>query len=53
MVGPRHENVLVDVARVPALLAAEGVDATVRAAFGAEVLALGLLAVVGVRRAET
>lgn len=44
-----HENVLVDVARVPALLASEGIDATVRSGFGAEVLPAGLVALVGTR----
>jgi SAM-dependent methyltransferase len=46
----RHENVLLDTATVPALLAGEGVDAEVRPAFGAERLPRGLMAVVGVKR---
>jgi hypothetical protein len=45
----RHENVLVDAARIPALLAEHGVEATVRASFGSETLPAGLLAVVGRR----
>lgn len=44
-----HENVMVDTARVPALLAAEGVEADVRTSFGDEELPLGLRAVVGRR----
>ena len=45
----RHDNVMVDTRRVPALLASEGVDAEVRAAFGAETLPVGLRAIVGRR----
>ena len=45
----RHENVLVETARVPAFLAARGVVASVRAAFGAETLPDGLVAVVGTK----
>jgi SAM-dependent methyltransferase len=45
-----HENVMVDIARVPALLAEHGVDAEVRTAFGDERLPEGLRAIVGVRR---
>ena len=44
-----HENVMVDTARVPALLAAEGVDAEVRPSFGTEELPVGLRAIVGTR----
>lgn len=47
----RHDNVMVDTRRVPALLASVGVDAEVRAAFGAETLPVGLRAIVG-RRAS-
>lgn len=47
----RHENVLVDTARLPGLLADHGVDATVAHAFGDETLPVGLRAVVGTRRA--
>jgi hypothetical protein len=46
----RHENVLVDVATLPAFLERHGLDATVRAAFGSETLPPGLSAVVGTRR---
>jgi len=45
----RHENVLVDTARVPELLAATGVEVTVRDSFGDEDLPPGLVAVVGGR----
>ena len=44
-----HENVLVDTSAIPALLAAHGVTATVRSAFGAAELPPGLRAVTGVR----
>ena len=47
----RHENVLVDTARVPELLAGVGVEATLRESFGDEELPTGLVAVVGRRRA--
>ncbi|HEX2378612.1 MAG TPA: class I SAM-dependent methyltransferase [Gaiellales bacterium] len=43
----RHENVLIDTARVPALLAGVGVEASVRESFGGEELPAGLRAVVG------
>ena len=46
----RHDNVMVDVSRVPDLLAARGVDATVRDGFGEEELPAGLKAIVGHRR---
>ncbi len=45
----RHDNVLVDTARVPALLAEHGVSATVEPAFGSEELPTGLRAVIGRR----
>jgi SAM-dependent methyltransferase len=45
----RHDNVLIDTALVPPLLAHHGVDAEVRAAFGTEELPTGLRAVVGAR----
>jgi SAM-dependent methyltransferase len=45
----RHENVLVDTSRVPALLAEHGIDAEVRASFGTEKLPDGLTAIVGGR----
>jgi SAM-dependent methyltransferase len=44
-----HENVLIDTAAVPALLAGHGVDAEVRAAFGDETLPEGLRVIVGGR----
>jgi SAM-dependent methyltransferase len=44
-----HENVLVDTSRIPELLSAHGVSATVRASFGQEELPAGLRAVAGVR----
>ena len=46
----RHDNVIIDVARVPALLASERIDTTVRDAFGHEQLPVGLKVVVGIRR---
>jgi SAM-dependent methyltransferase len=45
----RHENVLIDTARVPALLAEHGVDVQVRRSFGDETLPDGLVAIVGGR----
>ncbi len=45
----RHENVLVDVSRVPALLAAHGVEAAVGDSFGEERLPPGLRTVIGRR----
>jgi SAM-dependent methyltransferase len=47
----RHENVLVDTTRVPALLAEHGVEARVAPSFGDEELPDGLVAIVG-RKAE-
>ncbi len=47
--GERHENVLVDTARIPALLASHGVQATVGSGFGDAELPLGMRAVIGVR----
>jgi SAM-dependent methyltransferase len=43
----RHENVLVDVRALPALLAREGVDAVVQRSFGTWELPVGLYALVG------
>jgi len=43
----RHDNVLIDVSRVPALLAEHGVEAEVRDSFAKEKLPAGLKAVVG------
>jgi SAM-dependent methyltransferase len=45
----RHDNVLIDTAKVPDLLAAEGVQAEVRSSFGAEQLPVGLRVIVGRR----
>jgi SAM-dependent methyltransferase len=46
----RHDNVLIDVERVPALLAAHGVDAVVGRSFGVEELPVGLRTVIGRRQ---
>lgn len=46
-----HVNVLVDTAQAASLLVAEGIDAAVRTAFGAEALPPGLRAIVGARPA--
>ncbi len=45
----RHENVLLDVATVPPLLAGEGVTAEARRSFGTHELIVGLYAIVGTR----
>jgi SAM-dependent methyltransferase len=45
----RHDNVLIDTTRIPALLAEHGVDATVGSSFGDEQLPTGLRTVVGRR----
>jgi len=45
----RHENVLVDTATLPSLLREEGLDVTVKPAFGSETLPAGLRALVGTR----
>lgn len=45
----RHENVLFDVSRVPALLAASGIEAHVGVSFGSEHLPVGLRTVIGTR----
>lgn len=47
----RHDNVLIDTSRLPALLAEHGVDAVVASSFGDETLPVGLRAVIGSRRA--
>lgn len=47
----RHENILVETRRVPALLASRGVEAELRDSFGEEQLPVGLRAVVGRRPA--
>ena len=43
----RHENILLDTARLPGLLASHGLDVHVSPSFGAETLPDGLVAVVG------
>jgi len=45
----RHENVLVDTARLPRLLAEHGIDASIGSSFGSEELPVGLVALVGHR----
>ena len=44
-----HHNVLTDTTRLPALLAAEGIQATVASAFGTEQLPAGLRVLIGQR----
>jgi SAM-dependent methyltransferase len=46
----RHDNVLLDTARIPARLAELGVEASVSPAFGTERLPVGLYAIKGRRR---
>ena len=50
-VDETHHNVLIDTARVPALLAAEGIQVTVASAFGIEQLPTGLGVLIGKRTA--
>lgn len=45
-----HENVLLDTARIPALLRQHGIEARVGSSFGSETLPAGLRAVTGRRR---
>jgi SAM-dependent methyltransferase len=47
----RHDNVLIDTGRIPALFAEHGVEVTLRTAIGAYDLPIGLVAVVGAKRA--
>jgi SAM-dependent methyltransferase len=47
----RHDNTLIDTARVPALLAAEDAEVTVTSAFGSERLPIGLRVLIGRRPA--
>jgi SAM-dependent methyltransferase len=47
----RHVNVLLDTGRIPALLAAQGMDVTVGTSFGAETLPAGLRTVIGRKNA--
>jgi SAM-dependent methyltransferase len=49
----RHDNVLIDTALVPEILAARGVEAEVGSSFGTEQLPTGLRAVVGLKPADT
>jgi SAM-dependent methyltransferase len=44
-----HDNVLVDVSKIPSLLARNGIRAEVKASFGDESLPTGLVAVIGYR----
>jgi SAM-dependent methyltransferase len=46
----RHDNVLLDTSRVPALLAEHGVSAAIGASFGTEELPEGLVTIVGRKR---
>jgi len=48
----RHDNILIDTGRVPALLAEHGVDAELGIAFGSEQLPAGLHTIVGTRVRE-
>ncbi len=43
----RHDNVMVDVSKVPTLLAEHGVEATVGDSFGDEEFPVGLKTIVG------
>jgi hypothetical protein len=45
----RHDNVLIDTAKIPPLLAAEGLQVEVRSSFGDEKLPAGLRTVIGRR----
>jgi SAM-dependent methyltransferase len=47
----RHDNVLIDTARVPGLLRDHGIDARIAPSFGSEQLPEGLVAVIGHRPA--
>jgi SAM-dependent methyltransferase len=47
----RHDNVLIDTSRAPALLAAHGVQARIALSFGAEHLPAGLVTAIGQRTA--
>jgi len=49
----RHENVLLDTSRIPALLAQHGLEVRVSTSFGPEVLPDGLVAIIGRRRADS
>jgi SAM-dependent methyltransferase len=45
----RHDNILIDTSRVPALLASEGLQVEVQASFGSEHLPVGLRTIIGNR----
>jgi len=47
----RHDNVLLDIAAVPPVLADEGVEVEARRSFGSHELPVGLYAIVGTKRA--
>jgi SAM-dependent methyltransferase len=47
----RHDNVMVDTARVPGLLGEHGIEATVESSFGSEILPIGLKVILGRRSA--
>jgi SAM-dependent methyltransferase len=47
----RHDNVMVDTARIPAFVGAHGIQATVESSFGSETLPIGLKAIIGRRSA--
>jgi hypothetical protein len=47
----RHENVLIETARLPVLLASHGLEVRVSSSFGDEVLPEGLATIVGRRTA--
>ena len=45
----RHDNILIDTATIPALLASEGLQVEVRSSFGSEDLSAGLRTIIGYR----
>jgi SAM-dependent methyltransferase len=47
----RHDNLLIETTRVPPFLVERGVDARIAPSFGSETLPMGLVAVIGNRRA--
>ena len=47
----RHDNVMVDTARIPGFLGEHGIEATVESSFGSETLPVGLRAIIGHRLA--
>lgn len=48
----RHDNVLIDTARLPSLVAPHGIDATVSSSFGDETLPIGLRTLIGRRAGD-